>query len=371
MSNTSTKSSVSSTSSILPSSTIALIEKTKRKSKSKQSKREEANKKIDLPPSTLIDAAKTDGQVTFEDLGIEKRLFGSALEELGWTKPTKIQTEALPIALKGNDIIALAQTGSGKTGAFALPILQDLKLCDDKQQTHGTFGIVLSPTRELAYQIEKVFKALGSGLGDLKCCTLIGGMNVVLQATALAKRPHIIVATPGRLLYHLQNTKGFSLAHVKYLVLDEADRLLNMDFEDAIDEILRFLPKKRTTFLYSATMTNKVSKLERACLRNPVKIKVSAKYESVSTLTQNYIFVPAKYKDCYLTFILNDLSTSQIIVFTDTVVNAQRITAMLNALGFAVVSIHGRLSQQKRLSALNKFVSRTSRVLIATDVASR
>jgi ATP-dependent RNA helicase DDX47/RRP3 len=265
----------------------------------------------------------------------------------------------------------LAQTGSGKTGAFALPILQQLKLNDSQARAPGVYALVLVPSRELAFQIEKVFKTLGSALGALKCATIVGGMDVVLQAAALAKRPHIVVATPGRLLHHLENTKGFSVAGCKYLVLDEADRLLNMDFEDEVDRIMGFMPQNRHTFLFSATMTSKVNKLERASLMNPVKVQVSAKYEAVSTLDQRYLFVPAKYKDCYLVYILNDIQSQQCIVFTDTVLNAQRVAITLRTLGFKAVPLHGKMSQEKRLAALAKFVARTNNILVATDVASR
>jgi len=318
--------------------------------------------------SLLPDALSS---ATFESLGIETRLFAEALRTLNWSKPTKVQEQAIPLALAGRDVIALAQTGSGKTGAFALPILQDLKLSDGSARPPGAFALVLVPSRELAFQIEEVFKTLGAGLGALKCATIVGGMDVVLQAAALAKRPHIVVATPGRLLHHLENTKGFHLNGCKYLVLDEADRLLSMDFEDAVDKMLRFMPNKRATFLFSATMTSKVTKLERASLQEPVKIQVSAKYEAVSTLDQRYLFIPAKYKDCYLVYMLNDMGSKQCIVFTDTVANAQRLAIMLRTLGFRAVPLHGKLSQEHRLAALHKFVAHTNNILIATDVASR
>jgi ATP-dependent RNA helicase DDX47/RRP3 len=158
-------------------------------------------------------------------------------------------------------VIGLAQTGSGKTGAFGLPILQGLL---DKPQPF--YALVLSPTRELAIQISETFEALGAGIG-VKCAALVGGIDMMAQAIALAKRPHIIVGTPGRVVDHLSNTKGFSLRGLKHLVLDEADRLLNMDFEQEIDQILKVIPRDRRTQLFSATMTSKVQKLQRACLQ--------------------------------------------------------------------------------------------------------
>ena len=193
---------------------------------------------------------------SFRSLGVCEQL-AEACDALGWKAPTPIQVDAIPVALKGTDIIGLAQTGSGKTATFALPILQALL-----ENPQPLFACVLSPTRELAIQIAEQFEALGSGIG-LKCAVLVGGIDMMAQSVSLAKRPHIVVGTPGRLVDHLQNTKGFSLRTIKYLVLDEADRLLNMDFEQEIDEILKVIPKERRTYLFSATMTTKVAKLQR------------------------------------------------------------------------------------------------------------
>ncbi|KAB5553305.1 hypothetical protein DKX38_010616 [Salix brachista] len=230
---------------------------------------------------------------TFADLGICEQLV-EACERLGWKNPTKIQVEAIPHALQGKDLIALAQTGSGKTAAFALPTLQAL-LQASVTSVPAFYACILSPTRELAIQIAEQFEALGSDIG-LRCAVLVGGVDMGLQTIALAKRPHIVVATPGRLLDHLSNTKGFSLRTLKYLILDEADRLLNEEFEKSLDEILTAIPQDRKTYLFSATMTMKVRKLQRACLRNPVKIEVASKYSVVETLRQQLLFCPAKYK---------------------------------------------------------------------------
>lgn len=301
---------------------------------------------------------------TFKELGICEQLL-EACETLGWKNPTKIQVEAMPHALKGKDMIGLAQTGSGKTGAFALPILQ--ALLDSPQ---AFFACVLSPTRELAIQIAEQFEALGSGIG-VRCAVLVGGVDMVQQAIALAKRPHVVVGTPGRLLDHLSNTKGFSLRMLKYLVLDEADRLLNEDFEKSIDEILNAIPRERRTYLFSATMTKKVKKLQRACLRNPVKIEAASKYSTVDTLKQQYRFVPAKYKDCYLVYILTVMAESTTMVFTRTCDSTQVLSLILRNLGLRAIPISGQMNQSKRLGALNKFKARECNILICTDVASR
>ncbi|PWA85007.1 DEAD-box ATP-dependent RNA helicase 10 [Artemisia annua] len=301
---------------------------------------------------------------TFEELGLVPELI-EACDNLGWKHPSKIQSDAIPHALQGKDLIGLAQTGSGKTGAFALPILQALL-----KAQHTFFALVLSPTRELAIQIAEQFEALGAIIG-VKCAVLVGGVDQVQQSIALGKRPHIVVATPGRLLDHLSNTKGFSLRTIKYLVLDEADRLLNEDFEKSLDEILNAIPRERNTYLFSATMTKKVQKLQRACLRNPVKIEAASKYSTVDTLKQQYRFVPAKYKDCYLVYILIEKSGSTSMVFTRTCEATRHLALMLRNLGLRAIPISGQMTQAKRLGALNKFKAGECNILICTDVASR
>lgn len=288
-----------------------------------------------------------------------------AVTELKWKTPTKIQRESIPVALKGNDIIALAETGSGKTGAFALPILQSLL-----KNPQRYFALVLTPTRELAIQIGEQFEALGSSIG-VKCTVIVGGLDMVSQALQLAKKPHILVATPGRLVDHLENTKGFNLKAIKYLVMDEADRILNMDFEVELEKILKVVPRERHTFLFSATMTKQVKKLERASLKDPVKVEVSNKYQTVENLKQYYVFIPVKYKDVYLVHILNELAGNSIMIFCSTCHNTVRSALMLRALGMAAVPLHGQMSQNKRLAALNKFKAKNRSILISTDVASR
>ncbi len=194
---------------------------------------------------------------------------------------------------------------------------------------------------------------------------------MMAQSIALSKKPHIVIGTPGRLVDHLENTKGFGLKKIKYLVLDEADRLLNMDFGPEIDKLLRLLPKERHTYLFSATMTSKVAKLQRASLTDPVKVEVNNKYSTVDTLLQHYVFLPAKLKDVYLCWIINELAGHSMIIFTGTCASTQRLALILRNLGFPAIPLHGQLSQPKRLGALNKFKSGDRNILIATDVASR
>uniref|UniRef100_A0A6Q2Y7T2 RNA helicase n=1 Tax=Esox lucius TaxID=8010 RepID=A0A6Q2Y7T2_ESOLU len=301
---------------------------------------------------------------TFKDLGVTEVLC-EACEQLGWKSPTKIQVEAIPVALQGKDVIGLAETGSGKTGAFALPILQSLLASAQRLHT-----LILTPTRELAFQIAEQFEALGSSIG-VKTAVIVGGIDMMSQSMVLAKKPHVVIATPGRLIDHLENTKGFSLRALKFLVMDEADRILNMDFEAEVDKILKVIPRDRRTFLFSATMTKKVAKLQRAALKDPVKCAVNTKYSTVEKLQQFYVFIPSKYKDCYLVSILNELAGNSFMIFCSTCNNAQRVALLLRNLGITAIPLHGQMSQNKRLGSLNKFKSKSRSVLLATDVASR
>jgi len=303
-------------------------------------------------------------QPSWETLGLPTSVL-SSINALGWKNPTPIQNETLPYSLNGRDVIGLAETGSGKTGAFAIPIIKALL-----ETPQGLFALILAPTRELAFQISDTFEALGASL-LLTVAVLVGGIDLTGQALILAKRPHVIIGTPGRVVYHLQNTRGFSLRNIKYFVLDEADRLLNLDFEQEINTILSVLPKERRSFLFSATMTSKVSKLQRASLDNPVKCEVNTKHSTVSTLQQNYLFVPEKYKDCYLAYLMNEYAGNSIIVFVLQCVTCQRIALTLRNLGFSAIPLNGKMTQEKRLGALNKFKAGKTKILVATDVASR
>uniref|UniRef100_A0A0E0LPC0 RNA helicase n=1 Tax=Oryza punctata TaxID=4537 RepID=A0A0E0LPC0_ORYPU len=273
-------------------------------------------------------AART---TTFAELGVCPELV-EACDAMGWKAPTRIQAEAIPFALQANRLWWFF--------------------------------------RELAIQIAKQFEALGSAI-SLQCSVLVGGIPRTSQTISLAKRPHVVVGTPGRLLDHLTNTKGFSFNKLKYLVLDEADDLLKVEFQKAVDDILNVIPKERRTFLFSATMTEKVKKLRRACLKNPVKVEVSSKYSLVDTLRQELYVVPAKYKDCYLIHVLNKMPGSMIMVFVRTCESTRLLALMLRNLRFKAISISGQMSQDKRLGALNRFRTRDCNILVCTDVASR
>ncbi|KAL8767786.1 MAG: hypothetical protein Q9209_005780 [Squamulea sp. 1 TL-2023] len=323
-------------------------------------------RKSTSPEESYNSLTVNNAATTFHDLGIIESLC-DACRKLGYRTATPIQKESIPLALQGRDIIGLAETGSGKTAAYALPILQALI-----EKPQSLFGLIMAPTRELADQISKAIEALGS-LINVRSCVIVGGMDMVSQAIALGKKPHIVVATPGRLLDHLENTKGFSLRSLKYLILDEADRLLDLDFGDILDKILKVLPRERRTYLFSATMTSKVESLQRASLSNPLRVSISAnKYQTVATLIQNYLLLPYKDKDLYLVYLLNRFAGQSIIIFTRTVNDAQRLALLVRSLNFKAIPLHGQLSQTARLGALGKFRAGESiKILIATDVASR
>lgn len=302
--------------------------------------------------------------VTFEDLNICEEILES-IKELGWKKPTEIQREILPHAFLKKDIIGLSETGSGKTACFIIPILQDLKV--NKQ---SFYALVISPTRELCIQISQNFQALGMNL-LINICTIYGGVDIVTQSLNLAKKPNVIVSTPGRILDHLNNTKGFNLKNLKYLVFDEADKLLSQDFESSINKLLLILPPNRITFLFSATMTKNVAKLKKACLKNPVKVEVSNKYSTVSTLIETYIFLPLKYKYTYLSSLCFHYQTRNIIIFTNTCATAQKLNFFCRNLGLKSICLHGKLTQNQRLSSLNSFKVNKYNILISTQVGAR
>lgn len=301
---------------------------------------------------------------TFKSLGVSDMLC-EACELMKFSKPTPIQQQAIPYALQGRDVMGFAATGSGKTAAFAIPVLQALY-----EAPSPLFCVVLVPTRELAHQISEQFQALGSGMG-VRCAVIIGGEDIMKQSLALSRKPHVIVATPGRLLDHLEKTKGFHLRGLKFLVLDEADRLLDMDFKEPISRILGVIPRQRRTFLFSATPSKEVESLQRASLCNPVRVSVSSKITTVETLLEYYVFLPLKHKDATLVYLLNEFAGKSVIVFVNTKDEGTRIPLMLESLGFGAAPINGNMTQSARLGALNKFKSRSKTILVATNVAAR
>lgn len=306
-----------------------------------------------------------ESQATFASLGVHPQIC-QAIDALKWKKPTAIQQKCIPLALQGKDVIGLAETGSGKTAAFAIPILQ--ALWDDPRPL---FACVLAPTRELALQITEQFELLGSTIG-VRCATILGGVEMMPQAIALAKKPHIVVASPGRLQDHLESTKGFNLRSIKYLVMDEADRLLSKDFGPIITKLIESFPRDRKTMLFSATMSSDVNGFLRDFhLTKAERVEAATKYSTVSTLSQYYVFIPVEKKDTYLVSIANEQLGKSMIIFTRTVHETSRLAILLRMLGFSAIPIHGKMDQSARVGALGKFKGGGRNILVATDLASR
>jgi len=293
-----------------------------------------------------------------------------ALSQEGYTTPTPIQEQSIPVVLQHRDLLGCAQTGTGKTAAFAIPILQLMT----EQQTvhHGRRPIktlILTPTRELAIQIEESFKAYGRFL-DLKSLVIFGGVSQVNQVHALHRGVDILVATPGRLI-DLINQNHISLRDIKFFVLDEADRMLDMGFVHDVKRIIAKLPSKRQTLFFSATMPPEIQSLANVLLTNPYKVEVTPVSSTADTVKQDLYYVEKKSKIALLTYILGDQSIKSLLVFSRTKHGADRISKELSKVGIRSEAIHGNKSQNARQLALNNFKTRKTRVLVATDIAAR
>ncbi|KAH1026514.1 hypothetical protein HUJ05_000174 [Dendroctonus ponderosae] len=290
---------------------------------------------------------------------------------IGVKRPTPIQANCIPKILEGKTCIGAAKTGSGKTLAFALPIVQ--KLYEDP---YGIYALVLTPIRELAFQIADQFAILGKPM-NMRTCVVVGGMDMVEQGRQLSKVPHVVVATPGRLVDHLEGCDTFTLSRIKFLVIDEADRLLGGLFDDQIKRIFSVLPKTRQSIYFSATMTDTLQTLKKLVAEDAFFYEDIGPSEAVTVagLTQQYMLCPAYVKDAYLVELLrifiseNDQGT--VMIFTNTCKNCQLLSITLNEVGMDNVALHAMIPQAQRLAALNRFKSNRVKILIATDVASR
>ncbi|KAL0230216.1 hypothetical protein PCE1_003778 [Barthelona sp. PCE] len=302
-------------------------------------------------------------KITFSKLPLCPEML-EACEERGWELPTPIQAAAIEPIIEGRDVIGLAETGSGKTAAFALPIIH--KLLDVQQPF---FALVLAPTRELAFQICDVFNDLGENIGIRTTC-IVGDMDMMNQIKSLSLRPHIIVGTPGRLVDHLDSKTGLTLDSVRFVVLDEADRLLNAEFKVHIDKLINACSNRDQTLLFSATMTPQVERLAEAQLFNAHKIDIN-KAAVVSNLLQTYVLVEATRKMLYLDHLLSQFAGRTIIIFVDTRDACNITQRVLDALDFRAVTINGSMRQNERLAALDKFRNGEKNILVATDVAAR
>lgn len=313
--------------------------------------------------------ADESGIADFNELGLSKWAIDTC-RELGIRSPTPVQRRCIPRILAGDDVLGIAQTGSGKTAAFALPILQRLAT-----EPYGIFALVITPTRELACQIADQFRALGSTL-HLRCTLIIGGVNMMGQAQALMQRPHIVVATPGRIKVLLSEDPDISAAfsNIKFLILDEADRVLDVGFEEELRVIFKSLPKNRQTLLFSATMTSQLYALLQLSANRTYFFEAYGGFKTVESLKQQYIFIPKNVKEVYLFHILSkmeDMSVRSAMIFVSTCRNCHLLSLLLEELDEPAVALHSHKSQALRLSALNKFKSGRVPILLATDVASR
>ncbi len=305
---------------------------------------------------------------TFADLGLATPIL-KALEAEGYTTPTPIQVQAIPHVLAGRDVQGIAQTGTGKTAAFAAPILHRLMLDRKPAPRRGCRVLVLSPTRELASQIAESFRDYGRQTG-MRTTLMFGGVPKARQAKAVANGIDILVATPGRLMDHMQDG-AVQLGGVEILVLDEADHMLDLGFIVPIRKIVSTIPPKRQTLFFSATMPKEIATLAGAMLRDPVHVAVAPVATTVERVEQKVIFVETARKRQMLAEILRDSRMSRTLVFTRTKHGADKVTQHLEAVGQPAAAIHGNKSQPQRERALAAFKEGRVRVLVATDIAAR
>lgn len=305
----------------------------------------------------------------FCDFALSKSLL-KALSEQGYQKPTEIQQAAIPVLLTGKDLFASAQTGTGKTAAFALPILQMLDgRRVDRPKDKAIRALILTPTRELALQIDESFRAYGRHL-PLRTAVVLGGVSASAQIRALRQHPDILVATPGRLL-DLFGQGYIRLDDVEILVLDEADRMLDMGFIHDVRKIVAKVPSDRQTMLFSATLPEAVIRLASSMLKDPARICVSPTLPVAANITQKVLFVEKTHKKALLRDMLEDEAIRKALVFTRTKHMAKRLTEQLSKHGISVDSIHSNKSQTARQQALANFDKGQVRVLVATDIMAR
>eukprot|EP01119_Soliformovum_irregulare_P005366 TRINITY_DN17131_c0_g1_i1.p1 TRINITY_DN17131_c0_g1~~TRINITY_DN17131_c0_g1_i1.p1 ORF type:complete len:681 (+),score=188.72 TRINITY_DN17131_c0_g1_i1:37-2079(+) len=314
---------------------------------------------------------------SWEQMGLSIGLQKS-LGQMGWKTPTDIQAASIPTAMKGRDICGSAVTGSGKTAAFVIPILERLTKMYNPTRTNsvpGVRAIILLPTRELAVQCHAVIIKLTEHYAQwVRPCLVVGGLSLSTQESALRQAPAIIVATPGRLVDHLYNSRSFGIDSIDILVLDEADRLIDVGFEQQIHQIVEMCPKERQTLLFSATMTEKVSELTKLSLKNPVRVQVDRVDQTASTLTQEFIKLrdesPLERQAVLVSLCQNTVKNSCIVFFKHKV-DAHRLKIIFGLLELEAAELHGNLSQAERLQSYEEFRAGKAKYLLATDLAAR
>lgn len=307
---------------------------------------------------------------TFKDLDLSESTL-KALEIKKYSLATEIQAKSIPNAMAGKDIMGTAKTGSGKSLAFLIPAVE-LLFRTDFSHTQGTGVIIITPTRELALQLYDVAKEFFVSTNKT-CSSIIGGSYRKGEAKKLKKGVNLLIATPGRLLDHLNNTEGFNYKNLCMLVIDEADAILKDGFEDELKDILRILPQERQTLLYSATLSRKVENLVSLSLKDPIYLKIEEKTDvkTVSNLEQGYIIIPAEKKFLFLYTFINNYIDKKIMIFLTTCSEVQFYSDILNYVGLKVRNIHGDLKQTNRESVYLEFFNLESGVLLCTDIAQR
>lgn len=306
--------------------------------------------------------------MSFKNLGLQEELL-QAIDEKGYTEATPIQIQAIPLILKGGDILAGAQTGTGKTAGFTLPLLQLLMSNRKNQKSHTVRALILTPTRELAAQVADSVKTYGKYL-PLTAQVIFGGVNINAQIKKLQNGADILIATPGRLL-DLVSQKVVDLSHVEIFVLDEADRMMDMGFIHDIRKVLALLPKTRQNLLFSATFSADIKNLAYGLLKSPQTIEVSRHSSPTELVTQIVYMVDNKRKRELLSFLISSQNWEQVLVFTRTKHGANKLSKQLTAEGITAEAIHGNKSQSARTKALHDFKQGSIRVLVATDIAAR
>lgn len=302
----------------------------------------------------------------FKELGLNETLL-KAIAAKGYTTPSPIQEKAIPQILKGRDILASAQTGTGKTAGFALPIIQ--LLSQNKHNQGKIKTLVLTPTRELAAQVFEEFESY-SKFTSLKYCVIFGGVNQNPQVNLLKKGVDVLIATPGRLM-DLKNQGFVSFDHIEFLVLDEADRMLDMGFLRDIQKILKMMPEKRQNLLFSATFSKEIKALAKTILNDPIAVEVNPENASSDLVNQTFYRCDAKRKVELVTKLIWDNNWHQVLVFTRTKHGANRLADKLNKANITAATIHGNKSQTARTKALSDFKNKDVSVLVATDIAAR
>ncbi len=307
--------------------------------------------------------------MSFNKLNLHDSLL-DRITALGYSTPTAIQEQAIPVAMEGKDLLGIAKTGSGKTASFVLPIIHRLLADKPVQKSRQPKVLVLVPTRELAMQVNDVFRQFSEMLSSsLKSMAVFGGVSINPQMKAMYG-VDILIATPGRLL-DLQRSNAIGLSKVQILVLDEADKMLNLGFEKEMEEIIKLLPTQRQSMLFSATLSDRLSGIRKVLLSDPVVIEIENKEEDVTQINLSGYFVGDDRKGPLLRYLIREKNIKQVLVFTSSRQKADKVASKLSKNGIEALSIHGKKSQSERVTALEKFKTGNLQALVATDLISR